>query len=101
MAVDLELLRQKRDAILGIASKHGARDVRIFGSVARGEARVGERSWVGAGATLIQGISIGADVTVGAGAVVIRDVPDGQTVVGVPARSIGRGRRDATLGNPP
>jgi hypothetical protein len=34
---------------------------------------VGERSWIGAGATVIQGVRIGADVIVGAGAVIIRD----------------------------
>ena len=33
------LLRQKRAEILAIAAKHGASNVRIFGSVARGEAR--------------------------------------------------------------
>ena len=31
------LLKEKRDAILDIAEKHGARNVRIFGSVARGD----------------------------------------------------------------
>ena len=34
-----ELLRAKREDILRIAARHGARDVRMFGSVARGEAR--------------------------------------------------------------
>lgn len=34
-----ELIRAKRDEILRIAAKHGARNVRLFGSVARGEAR--------------------------------------------------------------
>jgi predicted nucleotidyltransferase len=33
-----ELLREKRQEILEIAAKHGAYNVRIFGSVARGEA---------------------------------------------------------------
>lgn len=33
-----ELLRQKRREILDIAAQHGAYNVRIFGSVARGEA---------------------------------------------------------------
>ena len=37
------------------------------------------------GATIIQGIKIGASSIVGAGAVVIRDVPDAVTVAGVPA----------------
>jgi predicted nucleotidyltransferase len=31
------LLEEKRDAILDIAKRHGARNVRIFGSVARGD----------------------------------------------------------------
>ncbi|MBI3994967.1 MAG: nucleotidyltransferase family protein [Nitrospirae bacterium] len=33
-----ELLKFKREEILRIAAKHGARNVRIFGSVARGQA---------------------------------------------------------------
>ena len=33
-----ELLKKKRKAILRIAAKHGARNVRVFGSAARGEA---------------------------------------------------------------
>ena len=33
-----ELLREKRQEILAIAARHGAYNVRIFGSVARGEA---------------------------------------------------------------
>ena len=34
-----ELLQGRRGQILAIAAKHGARNVRIFGSVARGDAR--------------------------------------------------------------
>ena len=33
-----ELLKEKREDILRIAQEHGARNVRVFGSVARGEA---------------------------------------------------------------
>ncbi len=33
-----DLLREKREEILRVAEKHGARNVRIFGSVADGEA---------------------------------------------------------------
>lgn len=32
-----ELVAERRDAILELAGKHGARDVRVIGSVARGE----------------------------------------------------------------
>jgi hypothetical protein len=34
-----ELVKEKRADILRIAAQHGARNVRLFGSVARGEAR--------------------------------------------------------------
>ncbi|MGD0092801.1 MAG: nucleotidyltransferase family protein [Planctomycetota bacterium] len=34
-----EILKDKRDEVLRIAAKHGAYNVRVFGSVARGDAR--------------------------------------------------------------
>ncbi len=34
-----ELLKSKRQEILAIAARHGARNVRVFGSVARGETK--------------------------------------------------------------
>lgn len=36
-----QLIRSKRARILRIAARHGARTIRVFGSVARGEARLG------------------------------------------------------------
>ena len=42
-------------------------------------------AWICAGATILPRIRVGADAIVGAGAVVVKDVPDGITVVGVPA----------------
>lgn len=47
---------------------------------------VGDGTHIGAGAVVRQGIRIGSRALVGAGAVVIRDVADGETVVGNPAR---------------
>lgn len=46
---------------------------------------------IGGNATLLPGVRIGKDAIVGAGAVVTRDVEDGVTVVGNPARPIKRG----------
>ncbi len=34
-----DLLKEKREDILRIAAQHGARNVRVFGSIARGDAR--------------------------------------------------------------
>ena len=53
-----------------------------------GEVQVGDRSWIGIGSSVIQQIRIGDDVTVGAGAAVVRDLPNGVTAVGVPARML-------------
>mgnify|MGYP000665090158 CR=1 FL=1 len=49
---------------------------------------VGRNVWIGAGATILQGVTIGADSVVAAGAVVARDVPPATLVGGVPARTI-------------
>lgn len=51
-----------------------------------GNVVVGDETWLGVGATVLNGVTVGSGCTVGAGAVVIRDVSDGQTVVGNPAR---------------
>ena len=55
---------------------------------------VGDGSFIGASAVVKEKIKIGRGSTVGAGAVVIRDVPDGATVVGVPACVIKQGPVD-------
>ena len=57
---------------------------------------VGDRVIIGAGATLLGAITVGADSVVGAGAVVVHDAPAGSLVVGVPARSRPRSPQDAT-----
>ena len=53
-----------------------------------GHTKIGRKTFLGIGCTLIDDIEVGEGVIVGAGAVVIRDVPDFVTVVGVPAKVI-------------
>jgi acetyltransferase-like isoleucine patch superfamily enzyme len=53
-----------------------------------GHIHIGSGAHIGTGATIIQGVKIGAGCIVGAGAVVVDDVPEGITVVGVPARPV-------------
>jgi acetyltransferase-like isoleucine patch superfamily enzyme len=50
---------------------------------------IGEDAWIGAGATILKGVSIGAQAVVGAGAVVTEDVEPGAKVAGVPGRRLG------------
>ena len=45
-----------------------------------------DRVWIGGGAILLPGVTIGREAIVGAGAVVSKDVPAGARVVGNPAR---------------
>ncbi|MBD3807851.1 MAG: serine acetyltransferase, partial [Epsilonproteobacteria bacterium] len=47
---------------------------------------IGDRVYIGAGAKIIGNIKIGNDVAIGSNAVVTKDVPDGVTVGGVPAK---------------
>lgn len=59
------------------------------GVILSGAVRIESHAFLGAGAVVLPGVTIGRAATVGAGAVVVRDVPDGATVVGVPARDRG------------
>ena len=49
---------------------------------------IGADVWVGGGAILLPGVTIGAGAIIGAGSVVVRDVAEGDTVVGNPARPV-------------
>lgn len=53
-----------------------------------GEVKVGNGSFWGTGAKIINGKSVGDYTTIGAGAVVTTDIPSDSTAVGVPARVI-------------
>lgn len=48
--------------------------------------RIGSRVWIGAGAIILPGVTIGDDSVIGAGSVVTRDVPSGVVAVGNPCR---------------
>lgn len=47
-----------------------------------------KNAWIGAGATILQGVTIGENAIVAAGAVVSKDVPDNTIVGGIPAKII-------------
>lgn len=47
---------------------------------------IGDGSWIGSGAIILDGVRIGKNVVIGAGAVVTKDIPDYCIAVGNPAR---------------
>lgn len=49
---------------------------------------IGTNSWIGGGAIILPGVTIGSDAIVGAGSVVTKDVADHSHVAGNPARVI-------------
>ena len=61
----------------------------------KGPICIGEKAWIGTGALILDGITVGRGAIVGAGAVVTKPVPDGAIVVGNPARIL-RNRQDVT-----
>ena len=70
------------DCVVG-ASAHIAPQTALAGCVT-----VGDGAFLGAGVRVIPGMAIGGGATVGSGAVVISDIGQGVTAVGIPARDI-------------
>jgi serine O-acetyltransferase len=71
----------------------GGRDVKIEHQVTIGAERgaspiLGDEIFIGAGAKIIGSLRIGSRVRIGANAVVVKDLPDDVTAVGVPARIV-------------
>lgn len=54
-----------------------------------GDVTIGDRVWIGYGAILLPGLTVGEGAVVGAGAVVTKDVAPFKIVAGNPARIIG------------
>ncbi|RYG00936.1 MAG: sugar O-acetyltransferase [Chitinophagaceae bacterium] len=57
-------------------------------SLVPGRIVVSDNVWIGAGALILQGITIGKNSVVAAGAIVTKDVPPNTVVAGVPAREV-------------
>ena len=52
-----------------------------------GSTVIGDEAWIAPSASLRDGLVIGKRAMVGLGAVVVKNVPDGATVMGAPARA--------------
>lgn len=80
----------KIDNLVHIAhgAKVGKHCLIVAGAVLGGSCEVGDYSFIGMGALIKNKIKVGKNVTVGMGAVVTKDVPDGETWIGNPARKL-------------
>jgi maltose O-acetyltransferase len=63
-------------------------DVRRSGLEYARPIRIGHDVWIGGGAIILPGVTIGDGSVVGAGSVVVHDVPSASVVVGSPARIV-------------
>ena len=79
------------DRVMLIDFDHGVveveRPVRLQGIYKR-DVRVGNNVWIGYGACILRGVTIGDNAIVGTSAVVTKDVPANAVVAGMPARVI-------------
>lgn len=58
------------------------------GIYSRGPIHIGEGTWIGASATILDGVKIGRGCVIGAGSLVTKDLPDYSIAVGSPASVI-------------
>ena len=61
---------------------------------------IGREAVIGAGARVLGNIRVGDNSRVGAGSVVLRDVPDNSTIVGVPGHIVLRGGKRVVITDP-
>jgi acetyltransferase-like isoleucine patch superfamily enzyme len=79
------------DRVMLIDFDHGVveveRPIRLQGIYKR-DVRVGHNVWIGYGACILRGVTVGDNAIIGTAAVVTKDVPPNAVVAGVPARVI-------------
>ncbi len=63
-------------------------ELRTSGSELAYEISIGDQVWIGSGAIILPGVTIGADSTIGAGSVVTKDIPPKVVAAGNPCQII-------------
>jgi UDP-3-O-[3-hydroxymyristoyl] glucosamine N-acyltransferase len=73
---------------LGHNTVVGEHTLVVAHSVLCGGSMIGNRTWVGVGSYIKDAMKVGDDVTLGLGAVVTKNVPNGETWIGNPAKTL-------------
>ncbi|WP_315858761.1 DapH/DapD/GlmU-related protein [Blastopirellula sediminis] len=73
---------------VNITSENHPVEIQRRKSLAPREVVIKKNAWIGAGATILPGVTVGEDAVVAAGAVVTKDVPSGTVVGGIPAKHL-------------
>jgi acetyltransferase-like isoleucine patch superfamily enzyme len=81
------------DVMLGpgvslITSGHPVDPAARYDGITAAPIRIERNVWIGAGAMILQGVTVGENSVIAAGAIVIHDVPPSTLVGGVPAKVI-------------
>jgi N-acetylglucosamine-1-phosphate uridyltransferase (contains nucleotidyltransferase and I-patch acetyltransferase domains) len=85
------------DTDLGEDANIGAGTITAnFDGTNKNRTKIGDRAFVGVDTMLVAPVKLGKGARTGAGSVVTKDVPDGATAVGVPARVVRRKVVDST-----
>lgn len=73
---------------VNILSENHPVDISKRKTLVPGKVVIKRNAWIGAGATILPGITVGENSVVAAGAVVTKDVPENTVVAGVPAKAV-------------
>lgn len=73
---------------VNIATLNHGLDMKTRNTTYASPVTIGKSVWIGSGATILPGVTIGDRAVIAAGAVVTKDVPEGTVVAGVPAKVV-------------
>ncbi|GAA0188969.1 sugar O-acetyltransferase [Fulvivirga kasyanovii] len=90
--LDLGCITIEDDVMIGprvnITSENHPVEVPAQKTLVPGPVIIRRNAWIGAGATILPGVTVGENAVVAAGAVVNRDVPANTVVGGIPAKQL-------------
>ena len=92
MSWGVTLVDHDSHSLLWNERQHDVRDwlrgIKRWDAVTIAPVKIGNKAWIGFGASILKGVNVGEGAVIGANAVVTKDVPPYTVVVGNPARVV-------------